>query len=513
MTEQPLPAMNIFNVRKYGASGRKDEFAQPALQGAIDACAAAGGGMVYLPPGEYTTGTLHLRSHVRLHLEAGATLYSSKSPEHFDKRGLLYAEDVENITLEGRGTVDGQADYYRGAMEWRDWYIYPNQVQAEAAGVPLLRAFPTAESVGHLVLFIRCTDVRIENLSFLNSPSWTMHLWGCERLAIDGVYIRTDLRDGVWADGIDPDGCKDVHISNCTIETGDDALVFYSGNSYGPARPCENITVTNCRLTSASSALKFCDGNQNAIRNVLIQNCVITGANRGIAFMVFDGGVLENVLISNVVVQTQRYEWFWWGDGDPLHFNLIQRSEIDANVDKTKEPPVGVIRNIQLRNVLARGSGSCLVHGHKDSPLENVSLENVRLELAFEPEAHPRRFEYALRMENLRNFHLRNVEVAWAEPHSADWKSVISVDNAEGLVLDGIAALQAPGSQAPLLDLKDVRRARLVNCIALPGAGTFLRLSGSQTGDIVFKDNDLSQAAAQVVFSPEVDPGVVRTLS
>jgi hypothetical protein len=505
-----MPTLDsIFNVKDFGASGLKEDLAQPALQRAIDACASAGGGMVYLPPGAYTSGTLHLRSHVRLHLEAGATLYSSKDPSHFDKRGLLYAEDAENITLEGRGLVDGQAEYYRSLAEWRDWYIYPNQLQAEAAGVPLLRAFPTAESVGHLVLFIRCQDVHIEDLSFLNSPSWAMHLWGCERLWIDGIYVRSDLRNGVWSDGIDPDGCKDVHISNCTIETGDDALVFYSGNSYGPARPCENITVTNCRLTSASSALKFCDGNQNAIRNVLIQNCVITGANRGIAFMVFDGGVLENVIISNVTVQTQRHEWFWWGDGDPLHFNLIQRSEIDANVDKSQEPPVGIIRNIQLRDVLARGSGSCLVHGHVDSPLENVTLENVRLELSFEPDAHPRRFEHVLRLENLRNSRLRNVEIAWAEPYSPAWQSALTVDNAEDLLLDGITATQAPGSATPVLDLKDVRRSRIQNCRALPGAATFLRFSGARTRDVGMVDNDLSKAQNPVEFSPEVDPGVI----
>ena len=112
-------------------------------------------------------------------------------------------------------------------------------------------------------------------------------------MVIDGVYIRSSLKDGVWADGIDPDGCKDVRISNCTIETGDDALVFYSMNWFGPALPCENITVTNCRLSSASSAVKFCDGNMNAVRRVTIDNCVITDSNRGLAFMDFDGGEVE----------------------------------------------------------------------------------------------------------------------------------------------------------------------------------------------------------------------------
>ena len=128
-------------------------------------------------------------------------------------------------------------------------------------------------------------------------------MYDCERVNIDGVYIYTSQRDGVWADGIDPDGCRDVRINNCTIETGDDSIVFYSYTIYGPALPCENITITNCRLSSSSSAIKFCDCNFNAIRNVTIENCVITNSNRGIAFMVFDGGVVENVTIRNVTMR------------------------------------------------------------------------------------------------------------------------------------------------------------------------------------------------------------------
>ncbi len=510
MSNQTSTPLTVFNVRNFGASGRKEDSAQAAIQQAIDTCAAAGGGMVYLPPGEYTTGTLFFRSHVRIFIEAGATVFSSKNPADFIQRGLFYAEDVENISLEGRGTVDGQGEYVYRETDMRDWYIYPNEIAARAAGWPLSRSFPTPESIGNLVLFVRATDVRITGLSFVRSPSWTMHLWGCERLVIDSVYVRTSLLDGVWADGIDPDGCKDVHINNCTIETGDDALVFYSSNIFGPARACENITVTNCRLSSASSGIKFCDGNQKAIRNVTIQNCVITSANRGIAFMLFDGGVLENVIISNITIETQRSEWFWWGDGDPLHFRLIQRSEIDANIDKTTEPPIGAMRNIIVRDVLAKGSGSCLIHGSTNSLLESVTFDNVRLELAFEPQASPRKFEHALRLENARNIRFRNFEVVWAEPHGPEWQSALSADNVQGLVLDGFSASQAPNNNhAPAVELNDVRGARILNCQAQPGTGTFLQVSGAASQGIVLLQNDFSQALEAVKISPEVNPKAV----
>jgi hypothetical protein len=511
MSTEALQAMAVFNVRDYGASGQKEENAQAALQAAIEAGAAAGGGMVYVPPGDYTTGTLHLRSQVRFHVEAGATVWASKDPAAFDKRALFYAEDVEHITLEGRGTIDGQAEYYWAEKTFHDWYIYPNQLVAEKYGQPLQRAFPTDNSIGNLVNFVRCQDVRIENLNFLHSPSWTMHLWGCERLRINGVYVYTSRRDGVWADGIDPDGCKDVHISNCTIDTGDDALVFYSGHTFGAARPCENITVTNCRLSSSSSALKFCDGNENAIRNVVIDNCVITDSNRGIAFMVFDGGVLENVVISNITIETRRHDWFWWGDGDPLHFNLIQRSEIDPNIDKSKEPAPGIIRNVILSNIIAHGPGPNKIHGHINSPLANITFDNVRLTVDGDVDAPWKKSPTALTIENARNFKLKEVEIAFEAPSNDHWESALVVQNVEGLVLDGVSARQAPnGTQASAVVIKNVQNAVVKNSKAVEGAGTFLQIAGEETKDVVLWGNDVRRARVALDRAPEVDGRAVR---
>src|SRR5438445_826384 len=201
-----------------------------------------------------------------------------------------------------------------------------------------------------LVLLIRCKDVRIAGLSFIRSRSWTINPYACERLVIDGVYIYSSLKDAVWADGIDPDGCKDVRIANSTIETGDDAIVFYSSTTWGPALPCENLTVTNCRLSSASSAIKFCDGNSNCIRKVTIDNTVITNSNRRLALMVFDGGYVSDVVLSNLTIECRRHDWFWWGDGDPIHFNIKRRSEVHPQSARPDEPPAGSIRNALTRN-------------------------------------------------------------------------------------------------------------------------------------------------------------------
>lgn len=167
MAVESAQALAVFNVREYGTSGVKADNAQPAIQAAIDACAAAGGGMVYFPPGAYTSATIHLRSHVRVYIEAGATVYSSKDRASFDKYALFFAEDVENITLEGRGTVHGQAEYEWRLHDIKDWYIYPNQLLTEKAGIPLMRPFPTVNTCGNLALFIHCQDVQINGLSFI----------------------------------------------------------------------------------------------------------------------------------------------------------------------------------------------------------------------------------------------------------------------------------------------------------------------------------------------------------
>src|SRR5438034_9841355 len=132
MSDQPAPVTALFNVRDFGASGQKSDEAQAAIQRAIDACAAAGGGKVYFPPGAYTTGTLHLRSWVRLFVEAGATLYSSKNKAAFDHPALFFADSVAHVTLEGRGTIDGQAEYkWRDNGDNLDYNIYTNQRLAQ----------------------------------------------------------------------------------------------------------------------------------------------------------------------------------------------------------------------------------------------------------------------------------------------------------------------------------------------------------------------------------------------
>jgi len=507
---------DIFNVRNYGATGSKAEIATEAIQKAIDACAKSGGGEVYLPSGDYTSGTLHLRSHVRLYLEAGATLFGSKSESDFSTDALLLGEDLENIYIEGRGAINGQAEY-----DWRmnvidDGYIRDNQRAAEAAGVPLMRSFPKEmgqrKIYPHMIKLLRCKDVRIAGISIIDSPSWTVYPYDCERLRIDGIYIHTSQKYGVWADGIDPDSCRDVFIANSTIETGDDAIVFYSSSaSGGPPKACENIAITNCRLSSSSSAIKFCDGNSVAVRNVTIDNCVITHSNRGIAFMVYDGGVVENVVISNIVINTNRFDWFWWGNGDPIYFTVQRRSESLGLPLKPDEPPAGAIRHVIVRNIIAHGQGSCLILGHPDSWLDDVSLENIKLYMATDPSAAYDRSVHALYFQYAKNLRVKDVQVQWEKPESAKWQSALYFQDIRGLKLEGFSGAPAKAeSDHPAVVLDQVDGATIVDSTTPPGTKIFLEVKGAKSRNIHLNGNSLQAARIPLQIDKEVHAGTVK---
>jgi polygalacturonase len=505
IVSQTAPAQRAFDVKDYGATGRKSDDARPALQKAIDACGKAGGGRVYVPPGEYTSGQLHLRSGVRLYLEAGATIYATLDSSQYDdarKAALIYGEDLHDIALEGAGTLDGQATYEWHLNTITDAYILGNQRQMEATGKPLLRSFPTGfgkETVyPRMVLLLRCVDVRIAGLKFLRSRSWTINPYACKRLVIDSVYIYSSQKEGVWADGIDPDGCQDVHISNSTIETGDDAIVFYSTSAWGPVLPTENVTVTNSRLSSASSAIKFCDGNSDAVRHVTISNVIITNSNRGLAFMVFDGGIVEDVVIDNVTIDTRRFDWFWWGDGDPIHFNIKRRSEVDG-VKHDNEPAAGIIRNVTISNVIAHGQGTSMMRGHPDSWLKGIRLNHVRLFVSHGTEAPYESTTAAMTLEYARDVAMNDVEIAWEEPHAASWQTGLVVNQVEDLLLDGARIDAVPGSNQPVLQLNDadgvlVRQSR-IGSVHVTGKSKSVRVMETE---------------AKVSADPGVAPVIVR---
>jgi hypothetical protein len=317
----------------------------------------------------------------------------------------------------------------------------------------------------------------------------------------------------VWADGIDPDGCKDLRIINSTIITGDDAIVFYSSDIRGVARPCENITISNCRLSSASSALKFCDCNKNCIRNVTVDNCVITDSNRGITFNVFQGGYVSNVVLSNLVIQCHRYDWFWWGDGDPIHFEIRRESEVNRVPPKPDEPPAGSIRNVIIRNVIAHGEGTCLIGGHPDSWLDGISIENVKLFLSSDPTSPLQKAVHGMKVRWARNLKLKDIEVTWDKPESNKWESALYLEDVKGLDLEGFVGRQAKvGEDVPAVVLSQIQDAVIRNSTALPGTSVFARITGVNSSGLCFIGNDFRHARTAYQLDKNVRTSAIKAL-
>lgn len=514
--------LSVFNVKDYGATGSKAGNAQGAIQKAIDACGRAGGGMVYLPPGEYTSGTLYLRSHVRFHIEGGATLYASKDMSLFagqkiaSKTALFFAENIEDVTLEGRGTVNGQ-----GAYEWKiddldDPFVRPAKNLMKSLGKSILRSFPegypTRTIYPHLVWMGQTTNIRIAGLSFIYSPTWTMGFYACERLVIDGVYVYTKPNEAVWADGIDLDGCKDVRIANSSIITGDDCIIFISTNSWGPALPCENVTVTNCRLSASANAIKFSEGNAKGVQHIAIDNCVITDDSSGFAFLVSDGGFINDVVISNLTLNLRRFDWFW-GQGGPMGFVIKRRSEWAGQPVGAGGPFPGSIHNVTIRNLIIHAKGRCHIDGHPDSWIDGLTLENIKLFVGTDPAAPFDWTTNAMQFHWIKNLKLKDIEIHWEEPAVDKWQSAITVEDAVGLEIDGFNGRQAwPGRDVPAIDLKNVSDVMIRDSKAPKGTATFVRVSGQHSHDISLFGNDLRRAKVPIQLDADVAKGAVQTL-
>jgi hypothetical protein len=233
------------------------------------------------------------------------------------------------------------------------------------------------------------------------------------------------------------------------------------------------------------------------VRRVAINNVVITNSNRGLAFMVFDGGIVEDVTISDVLIETRRFDWFWWGDGDPIHFNIKRRSEVDGT-KRDNEPKAGIIRNVSISNVIAHGTGTSAINGHPDSWLDGIHLENIHLFVSHDSNAPYENTRDALTLRDARNFTMKDVEVRWEKPEAASWRTGMRVENVQNLLMDGVDIAAAPGSHAEVLALKNVDGVTLRNSRAARvhvAGGRTRKIRLVDTESVVEADPDVAKDA------------------
>lgn len=348
---QASPGPGVLNVRGYGAAGDGERADTEALQAAIDACAAAGGGTVYFPAGTYLTGGLILKSRVHLYLDAGATLLGSTRLEdypvtrpamrsytdNYTERSLLFGENLENVGLHGPGAIDGRGAAFKGPYKVRPY----------------------------LIRLVGCRKVAVTELTLRDSPMWVQHYLGCDDVVIHGLTVHSFVNAN--NDGINIDCCRRVTISDCNIASGDDAIVLKSTSN----RPTRYVAVANCVLSSHCNAFKLGTESNGGFENIVFANCAIYDTRlSGVAVEMVDGGVLDGVYVSNVVMRDVR---------NPLFIRLGDRAR--PYEQGGPKPGVGKLRNVRIEGVNASGANriGCAISGIPEHFIENVVIRDVHM--------------------------------------------------------------------------------------------------------------------------------------
>ena len=344
--------------------------ATEAIQAAIDKAAAAGGGTVLLAKGDYVSGTLVMKSNVRLMIAQGSRLLASTDlkdfPEHICRRvtvqdthmgmnqALIFAEGCENISLCGPGEIDG-----RGTQD-----NFPGgETQHGTPGRPFL------------IRLVDCKGVHVHDITLRDAACWMENYFNCDNVLLERLTVRNQANYN--NDGIDIDGCRDVIIRGCDVRSGDDALCFKAASE----RPTERVLVENCRLYSSCNALKVGTDTQSDFRQVLVRSCQIGGVDEdargikhpcsdsGISLEMVDGGTLEDFFITDIDI---RRAW------SPIFMRLEDRGRVR---DELPKPPVGTLRRVVIEHVTGCDNGprGSYMTGVPEKCIEDVVLHDVHL--------------------------------------------------------------------------------------------------------------------------------------
>ena len=373
----------VFSVTEFGAvpDGTTDNTA--AIQRAIDAAAAAGGGTVRVAGGAFMTYTLHPRSNTRLEIEAGASLEGGPDPllypefepsPHWrveyslrrNKRAMFYAVAQTNIAICGRGTINGHAELFHERTEGTHWW----------------RRKHDQLITGRNIFLVGCKNVRLDDVTILNPSGWSMWLLDCEAVQVRGLKIEMDLRypNG---DGIHIGSCRDVTVSDCIVRSGDDALILraYQHQLHGPVA-CERVVVANCVLQSNSSAIRIGWTHDYMIRDCRISNLVIRDSNTGICIDMPD--------MKHVPNDPPR------GEGVPplpdtvhpfgienVHFSDISMAcrKAPIRVRFAEDTKVSHIRNLTFSNMTIRSPEYPSFTLRPGDDVSDILLSNVRFEI------------------------------------------------------------------------------------------------------------------------------------
>lgn len=478
----------VEDVRRHGARGDGKTIDSPAINRAIRAAARRGGGVVLVPPGRYLSFSIRLTDNITLALSAGAVIEAADPDTHgrnydppenyleeqFQDFGithvhnsLIYADGASNIGIVGPGMLHGPGLDREGPGD--RWWKRDNWRSARAQGLTpkeyMLRDANEAAQVGRAnktIGLMNCRNVRLQDFTILQAGHFGIIAHGCTNMAVDGVVIDTDR------DGIDIDCCRDVRVTNCTVNAPkDDAIVLKSSYALGRKVMCEDILIQGCK-TSGYAMGSLLDGSyrtsdygapdkigvlgriklgtetNGGFRNVRISDCICTNS-RGILVGVVDGGTMEDVVVSGVTLR------------DPVNHPLFVHHA--ARMRAPRGTSVGAIRRVRFEDVQVSGADPrypCGVEGIADGPVEDVSFRGIEVtsggggsaaDAAREPEY---RRETSLEVSYLKTLpahglwarHARRLSVRDCRfaVERADARPTVALREVQGAIIDGLVS-------------------------------------------------------------------------
>src|SRR5246127_5348437 len=456
--EKSNPSQPFFDVRAFGAAGDGKAVDTPAINRTIEAAAASGGGTVYLRSGKYLCYSIHLKSNVALFLDQGATIVaadpaadppqsydpaeSNKPWEEYQDYGhnhwhnsLIWGEGLNDVSILGPGLVWG-----KGLS--RGWGAGP---VAENPGV-----------ANKAIALKNCRNVLLRDFSILEGGHFGILATGVDNLTIDNLKIDTNR------DGMDIDCCRNVRVSNCSVNSPwDDGICPKSSFALGYARATENVTITNCYVTGAYQLGAMLDGtwkrwpadtkmtsptgrikcgteSNGGFKNITISNCVFDGC-RGFALESVDGALLEDITFTGITMRDCQ--------NTPLFLRLGRRMRGPEGV------PVGTLKRIIISNVVSYNSssqfsGAGLISGISGHPIEDVKIHDLYMEhmgggtkemadriVEEQEKGYPEPYRFGdipasgFYVRHVNNIEFSNVEIAWSEP---DVRPVFSLNHVNG---------------------------------------------------------------------------------
>lgn len=512
-----MGAQQVFRVTDYGVKGDGETLDSPAIQKAIDACTNAGGGTVVIPAGTYLSATILLKDNVRLYLEKGALLLGTTDIKAYDNpdpfmEGLgidvgwafIAAIDAKNVAIEGEGVVDGQGSALKARHIAED-----KRSESKIWGA---RPF--------LLRVLRCDGVTVKGVTLKYAGAWTSHYAQSKNIIIEDVTILS--RGVAHNDGINIDGCQQVRIRNCDIDSGDDALCFKA--TYSKA-PCRDITVTGMRLKSNQAGIKMGTESMSSFENIRISQCHIYDTrNGGIKLFTVDGAHLRNIEITDITMDNVR---------TPMMFRLGSRLNVFRKHEDTQQP-TGTFEHVFIRNVKAKSDSvtqltpatGILITGVPGHCIENLTLENIEIELpgggtveesyrvvqeAIDQYPEVKTFgpyipAYGVWARHARNLQLNNVTFKLGKP---DQRPALICEDVTSLIANNFKAKAYDGSET-IVRLDGVKHAYLSAFNVEGQSNAFVRLTGTDN-DRIYLDGSQKIQVNKVIDAVEgADAKVVR---